>query len=79
MPASPEERDRDKLMRANAWRLLLIGGIGALIGFAVMALAPGRGAGVAIAALATVPTVAGLGLLISSWVAARAGKNKPFA
>ena len=77
--APPPERDRDQLMRANGWRLLLIGGIGALIGLIVMLLTPGRGAGVAIAALATVPTLAGIGLLVSSWVARRAGQGKPFA
>ncbi len=78
MAASPE-RDRDHLMRANGLRLLLIGGIGALVGLIVMLLAPGRGAGVAIAWVATVPTVAGLALLVVSWVARRAGQGKPFA
>lgn len=77
MPAP--ERDRDQLMRANGLRLLLIGGAGALVGLIVMLLAPGRGAGVAIAWVATVPTLAGIALLVASWVARRAGQGKPFA
>ena len=71
--------DRDRLMRANGLRLLLIGGVGAAIGLVVMLLAPGRGAGVAIAWVATVPTIAGIALLVVSWVARRAGQGKPFA
>lgn len=77
--ASPPERDRDRLMRANGLRLLLIGGVGALIGVVVMLLAPGRGAGVAIAWVATIPTLAGIALLAAYWVARRAGQGKPFA
>ncbi len=76
---SGPQSDRDRLMHANGLRLLLIGGVGALIGVIVMLLAPGRGAGVAIAWLATVPTVAGIALLVVSWVARRAGQGKPFA
>ena len=71
--------DRDRLMRANGLRLLLIGGVGAAIGLIVMLLAPGRGAGVAIAWVAVVPTLAGIALLVASWVARRAGQGKPFA
>jgi hypothetical protein len=76
---SGPQGDRDRLMRANGLRLLLIGGIGALIGVIVMLLVPGRGAGVAIAWVAVVPTLAGVGLLLASWVARRAGEGKPFA
>ena len=76
---SAPQNDRDRLMRANGLRLLLIGGVGALIGLVVMLLAPGRGAGVAIAWVAVVPTLAGLALLVSSWIARRAGQGKPFA
>lgn len=71
--------DRDQLMRANGLRLLLAGGVIAAIGFIVMLLAPGRGAGVAIAWVAIVPTLGGIGLLLASWVARRAGQDKPFA
>ena len=77
--ARAEERDRDSLMRTSALRLLLIGGVVALIGVIVMVLAPGRGAGVAIAWVAVLPTLAGGALLIASVVARRAGDGKPFA
>jgi hypothetical protein len=77
--SAPQDRDRDRLMRANGLRLLLIGGVGALIGLIVMLLAPGRGAGVTIAWLAMLPTLAGIALLVASWLARRAGQNKPFA
>lgn len=76
---SPPDRDRDRLMRANGLRLLLIGGAGALVGLIVMLLFPGRGAGVAIAWVAMVPTLAGVALLVASWIARRAGEGKPFA
>ncbi|CAA9463523.1 MAG: hypothetical protein AVDCRST_MAG65-25 [uncultured Solirubrobacteraceae bacterium] len=76
---SSPQSDRDNMMRANGLRLLLIGGIGALVGIIVMFLAPGRGAGVAIAWVATVPTLAGIALLVAYWVARRAGQDKPFA
>jgi peptidoglycan/LPS O-acetylase OafA/YrhL len=77
--ASSAERDRDALMRANGWRLLLIGGILAAIGIVIMFMAPGRGAGVAVAWFAVVPTLAGGALLLAAWVASRAGDDKPFA
>jgi uncharacterized membrane protein HdeD (DUF308 family) len=77
--ASSTERDRDALMRANGWRLLLIGGVLAAIGVVIMLVAPGRGAGVAVAWVAVVPTVAGAGLLVAAWIARRAGEDKPFA
>ncbi|MBA2643857.1 MAG: hypothetical protein H0U80_00235 [Solirubrobacterales bacterium] len=77
--AGAEDRDRDSLMRVSALRLLLIGGIIALIGVVVMILNPGRGAGVAIAWVAVLPTLAGLALLVASAVARRAGEGKPFA
>ena len=76
---SSPQSDRDRLMRANGLRLLLIGGVGALIGMIVMLVAPGRGAGVAIAWVAVVPTLAGIALLVANWVARRAGQDKPFA
>ncbi len=66
-------------MFANGLRLLLLGGVGALIGVVVMLLFPGRGAGVAIAWVAVVPTLGGIGLLAAAWVARRAGQGKPFA
>lgn len=77
--AGAEERDRDSLMRVSALRLLLIGGILALIGVIVMVLASGRGAGVAIAWVAVLPTLAGAALMLASIVARRAGDGKPFA
>lgn len=77
--ASPADRDRDSLMRANGWRLLLIGGVLAAIGIAIMLIAPGRGAGVAVAWVGVVPTLAGAALLVASRVARRADDGKPFA
>lgn len=77
--APARERDRDRLMRSWAWWLLLIGGIGAAIGVVVMLLFPGRGAGVSIAWVATVPTMGGVALMVASLVARRAGQGKPFA
>ncbi|MDP9376058.1 MAG: hypothetical protein M3P40_00505 [Actinomycetota bacterium] len=80
MAPTAEERDRDKLMNANGWRLLLIGGIGALIGFFVMFfVGPGPGPGATILAFATVPTIAGLAMIVSTRIAKRADEDKPFA
>jgi hypothetical protein len=75
------ERRRDRLMTANGWRLLLLGGILFAIGLVVMLAADGlaAGIGVAFASLATVPTIAGGGLVVSSAVGRRAGQGKPFA
>ena len=77
--AGAEERDRDTLMRTSALRLLLVGGILAAIGIVVMILNPGRGAGVAIAWVAVLPTLAGLALMLARGVARRAGRDEPFA
>ena len=79
MATPPAERDRD--MKRNGSRLLLLGGILAAIGFAIMLPLEGTaaGIGIAIASLATVPTVAGLALFLSGVVNARARSGKPFA
>lgn len=76
---SSADRDRDALMRANGLRMLLVGGILAAIGLVLMLIEPGRGVGVALAWVGVVPTLGGLGLLGASWVARRAGDDKPFA
>jgi hypothetical protein len=68
-------------MITNGARLLLLGGILAAIGIALMIPLEGTasGIGIAIASLATVPTVAGLGLWLSGIVARRSRAGKPFA
>jgi hypothetical protein len=78
--ASPP-RERETAMIANGSRLLLIGGIVAAIGIVLMLLLDGypAGIGVTLASLATVPTLAGLGLFVSGHVSRRARAGKPFA
>jgi hypothetical protein len=65
----------------NGWRLLLVGGVLFAIGLVFMIA--GRHVadfvGVALAALATPPTLGGLGLVIASLVSRRASQHKPFA
>jgi hypothetical protein len=68
-------------MITNGARLLLLGGILAAIGIALMIPLEGTaaGIGIAIASLATVPTVGGLGLWLSGLVSRRSRAGKPFA
>ena len=73
--------ERDRRMQVNGARLLLLGGILAAIGIALMIPLDGTaaGIGVAIASLATVPTLAGLGLWLSGMVSRRERAGKPWA
>jgi hypothetical protein len=79
MATPPPQRDRNLL--ANGAKLLLVGGVLAAIGIVLMLLLDGYGAGigVALASLACVPTLAGLGLTGSALVSRRARAGKPFA
>ena len=63
------------------WRLLMIGGIGFAIGLVFMLI---NGdipmfIGMAVASLAAVPALAGVGLILTGLVSGRASKRKPFA
>ena len=75
----PAERDANML--ATGSKLLLLGGVLAAIGIVLMIVFDGTaaGIGVAIASLACVPTLAGLGLWLSGFVSRRARAGKPFA
>jgi hypothetical protein len=79
MATPPAQRDKD-LMR-NGSRLLLLGLVLAIIGMALAIPLDGlaAGIGVAIAAFACIPTVAGVGLFFSGVVSRRARAGKPFA
>ena len=79
--ATTPPAERDHKMVANGLRLLLLGGILAVPGILLMILLDNTAAGIglAIAALATVPTLAGLALWVSGLVSKRARAGKPFA
>jgi hypothetical protein len=79
MATPPPQRDRDML--ATGAKLLLLGGVLFVIGLVLMLVFNGYGAGigVAFAALACVPTLAGVGLVGSALVSKRARAGKPFA
>jgi hypothetical protein len=80
MATSPPPQ-RDRKMMATGSRLLLLGGALAAVGIVLMILLDGTaaGIGIAIASLATVPTVAGLALCLSGFVSRWSRANKPFA
>ena len=80
MATTPPDR-RDEKMVANGSRLLLLGGLLALPGIILMIALDGTaaGIGIAIASLATVPTLAGLALWLSGMVSRRSRAGKPFA
>ena len=65
----------------TGWRLLLLGGI--LFGIGLVLMLVGSDVvdfvGVAFASLATVPTVAGIALVLSAVVGSRSAQHKPFA
>lgn len=74
-------RHRNRNQRAAGLRFLLIGAIGIAIGVVVVIVAEGlpEGIGYAIASLSSVPTLAGVGLLLTSVVEKRSRDDKPFA
>ena len=65
----------------TGWRLLLLGGVLFAIGLVLMLVGKDTVdyVGVAFAALATPPTLAGLALVLSALVGHRAAQQKPFA
>jgi len=65
----------------TGWRLLLVGGVLFVIGLVLMLVGEDTVdyVGVAFAALATPPTLAGLALVLSGLVGHRASQQKPFA
>ena len=73
--------ERDAKMLQTGSRLLLLGGVLAAIGIVLMLALDGTaaGIGIAIASLACVPTLAGLGMWLSGFVSRRARAGKPFA
>ena len=78
--------DRDlaragKNQMSTALRLLAIGGAGLVVGLVLWLINTELTAffGMAIGSLAMIPTIVGLGLLLSALVAGRASKRKPFA
>jgi hypothetical protein len=72
---------RDAALIANGARLLLVGAVLAAIGIALMIPLEGTaaGIGVALASLGVVPTLAGVGMLLSGLVSRRARSGRPFA
>ena len=78
--ASPP-RQRDAAMLANGAKLMAIGAVVAVIGFALLLFTDGTadGIGIAIAALGGVPFFGGLALWASGFVSRRARQGKPFA
>ena len=79
-PSAPGERE--KRQHDNGLRFLLVGGILAAIGIALMTfLGNGNqdGIGATLAIVACLPTVVGLVLLGSAWVSRRSRQDKPFA
>lgn len=79
MASTPPERDRSMLR--NGSRLLLLGFVLAVVGLALAIPLDGTAAGIGIvlASFGCVPTVAGVGLVLSALVARRARTGKPFA
>jgi hypothetical protein len=79
MATPPQERDRT-MMRTGT-RLLALGVVLAAAGIALIVPLEGTasGIGVALASLASVPIVAGLGLLLTALVSRRSRAGKPWA
>jgi hypothetical protein len=80
MATSPPA-ERDTKMLATGSKLLLLGGVLAAVGIVLMMVFDNTaaGIGIAIASLASVPTLAGLALWLSGFVSRRARAGKPFA
>jgi hypothetical protein len=81
MAATPPQRTESK-QRQSGTRLLLLGVGMFVIGLVVLLLVHGhtsKGIGVAVMALASVPTLAGLTLMGSALVSRRSRQGKPFA
>ena len=78
--ASPPRR-RDAAMLANGAKLMLIGVVLAIVGFALLLFTDGTadGIGIAFVSLGAVPFFGGLALWGSGFVSRRARQGKPFA
>jgi drug/metabolite transporter superfamily protein YnfA len=78
-PATPAQDERRKTAGS---RMLALGGVFAAIGIAIMILGDGWGAdgwGVLGAVVGTLLTVVGAVLVVSTFVARRSARGKPFA
>ena len=81
MSATPP-RKTESTQRRSGTRLLALGAVMIVLGAIVLLFVHGptsTGIGVAVMALGSVPTVAGLALMGTSLVARRARQGKPFA
>jgi len=75
-------RETESKQRGTGSRLLLLGGILFAVGLLIVLLVDGgtpEGIGIAFMSLATVPTLAGVALMLSSIVAKRSREGKPWA
>ena len=80
--ATTPPRGTESKQRGTGSRLLLLGGILFAIGLLIVLLVDGgtpEGIGIAFMSLATVPTVAGVALMLSSIVSKRSREGKPWA
>lgn len=81
MATTPTPKTEGK-QRDSGSRLLLLGGILFVIGLVIVLLVDSgtpEGIGVAFMSLATVPTLAGIALFVSSLISRRSRQGKPFA
>ena len=72
---------REERLHRSASRLLLVAGVLFVIGVIVTVIADGlpEGIGVALMSLATIPTLAGVGMELTAWVNRRSRRGKSFA
>jgi hypothetical protein len=80
--ATTPPRGTESKQRGAGSRLLLLGGILFAIGLLIVLLVDGgtpEGIGIAFMSLATVPTLAGVALMLSSIVSKRSREGKPWA
>ena len=79
--STPDEQDRAARRRTTGSRMLLVGGVLFVIGLVISLIADGfsDGVGVTFMSLATVPTLAGAGLMLFSGVEKHARNERPFA
>jgi hypothetical protein len=81
MGTSPTPRTENK-QRTTGSRLLLLGGILFALGLVIVLLVDSgtpEGIGIAFMSLATVPTLAGVALMLSAMVSRRSREDKPWA
>jgi hypothetical protein len=81
MSTSPTPRTEGKQLTTGS-RLLLLGGIVFAIGLVIVLLVPNgtpEGIGIVFMSLSTVPTLAGIALMLTGLVSRRARQGKPWA